>query len=279
MLSQIQMEMERAENALFVCLVGEEICRPGHFCGPMRRSYYLIHFVRKGCGYLRCGGQEYEIGSGQGFLILPEEETYYQASQENPWHYAWVGYQGMHAAELTAQGGLDAERRIFTAREPERLWKMMTDMQREARESPLTQVSALGNLLRFISLIAPVQNPLRSGSLARQYCEKAQWYLEGRYDRDVSIQETADFLGLSRSRLYRVMMEEMGCSPKELLSSIRMRHAARLLLTTTQTLEEIAHQVGLQTGQQLAVPFRKAYGQSPSSYRREGSSPPQREER
>lgn len=133
---------------------------------------------------------------------------------------------------------------------------------------PLTQLSALGNLLRMMSLIAPLNNPIAAVSPARQYCEKAQWYLEGRFDRDVSIQETADFVGLSRSQLYRVMMSQLACSPKELLLRIRMRHAQRLLTTTSLSLEDISRRVGLRTGPQLGAQFRGVFGVSPGRYRR-----------
>lgn len=259
---------EAAQRELFVCQCGEEACKPGHAFGPTVRSHYLIHFVLSGCGKLHCGDRVFPVTAGQGFLILPGEETYYQASHETPWHYAWVGYCGSHAEHLTRLAGLDGIHRVFTAQTPPLVWQVMAQMRQEAREMPLTQLSALGNLLRMMSLIAPLNNPIAAVSPARQYCEKAQWYLEGRFDRDVSIQETADFVGLSRSQLYRVMMSQLACSPKELLLRIRMRHAQRLLTTTSLSLEDISRRVGLRTGPQLGAQFRGVFGVSPGRYRR-----------
>lgn len=111
---------------------------------------------------------------------------------------------------------------------------------------------------------------------------KAKWYLEGRFDRDVSVQETADFVGLSRSQLYRVMMEQLGCSPRRLLAEIRIRHAQQLLKTTSLTMEEIARRIGLCTGAQFGTLFRSMQGISPGKYRqleREKEAAPQRLER
>lgn len=85
----------------------------------------------------------------------------------------------------------------------------------------------------------------------------------------MSIQETADFVGLSRSHLYRLMMAEFGCSPKALLMQIRMRHARQLLASTRLTLEDIAHRVGMQTGAQLGTAFRAYHGMSAGAYRRQ----------
>ena len=263
-------------NCLYTSL-GRKPVRPAMALAV--RSYYLIHFVRSGRGKLHCGGRVCPVGPGQGFLILPGEETYYQASFEQPWHYAWVGYRGTQAEYLTRMAGLDDMHRVFTPDDPALVWQAMEQMRREGRTLSLTQISAVGNLLRMISMIAPAHNPVVAGGTARQYCEKAKWYLEGRFDRDVSVQETADFVGLSRSQLYRVMMEQLGCSPRRLLAEIRIRHAQQLLKTTSLTMEEIARRIGLCTGAQFGTLFRSMQGISPGKYRqleREKEAAPQR---
>ncbi len=191
----LSFEDDALPRELFVCQFGEEACAPGYGFGPTVRSYYLIHFVRSGRGKLHCGGRVCPVGPGQGFLILPGEETYYQASFEQPWHYAWVGYRGTQAEYLTRMAGLDDMHRVFTPDDPALVWQAMEQMRREGRTLSLTQISAVGNLLRMISMIAPAHNPVVAGGTARQYCEKAKWYLKGRFDRDVSVQETADFVG------------------------------------------------------------------------------------
>lgn len=259
------------QHALLIRQFGEEQCRPSYAFGPHVREYYLIHFVVSGCGVLHCADGVHPVSAGQCFLILPDEETFYQADAGTPWHYAWVGYQGTQASAITSAAGLDERHRVMTAAHPQRAWQALEQMRTDARDLRLQQMSAIGSLLRFLTLIAP-ERPADASTLARHYCEKAQWYLEGRYDRDVSIQETADFVGLSRSQLYRVMMAELGCSPKTLLLQIRMRHACQLLSTTPLTLEGIAHRIGLQTGAQFGAAFKSFYGISPGEYRRMGGN-------
>jgi len=254
-------------NEIYICHFGEEACQPSHGYGPAQRDHYLIHFVVSGRGALYCDGRAWPVGPGQGFLILPGEETYYQADEKEPWHYAWVGYQGGLAGNITRSAGLDALHRVFTAPDASAAWEALLTMRHEGQVLRLSQMASAGNLLRFMALIAPGQDPDESVTSAAEYCSKAQWYLEGRYDRPVSVQETADFVGLSRSHLYRVMMEERGCSPKELLLRIRMWHAAQLLTATSLTLDEIARRVGLQTGSQLGTAFRGYFGISPGKYR------------
>lgn len=259
------------QHSLFIRQFGEERCQPSYAFGPHVREYFLIHYVVSGCGVLHCGGKSYSVTAGQGFLILPNEETCYQADANTPWHYAWVGYQGTQAKMITCAAGLDEMHRVFTALHPQEAWQALEQMRTDAKELRLLQMSAIGSLLRFLSLIAPEQNT-SAATLARQYCEKAQWYLEGRYDHDVSIQEAANFVGLSRSQLYRVMIMELGCSPKALLLQIRMQHACELLSSTNLTMESIAHRIGMQTSAQLGAAFKSFYGISPGEYRKNGDN-------
>lgn len=257
----------KVSEELYICSFGEEICRPLHAYGPAQRDHYLIHFVVSGKGSLLCGGKSWTVTAGQGFLILPEEETYYQADADEPWHYAWVGYRGAQAQMLTSMAGIDEDHRIFTAPEPQQVWAALLALRREAGALRLSQLAAAGGLLRFMALIAPEQDGCKEITPHQACCDKAIWYMEGSYDRAVSIQETADFIGLSRSQLYRVMMETCGVSPKKMLLSIRMRHAAQLLRDTALPLESVAHRVGLQTGAQLGAAFKAVYGVTPGTFR------------
>ena len=256
------------DDALYIVNFGEQICPPLHAYGPAQRTHHLIHFVVSGKGKFYYQDQVHTVEAGQGFLILPGEETYYQADVDDPWHYAWVGYRGTMAESITRAAGLHAAARIFTAPQTTAAWQVLTAMRNEARDLRLSQMAAAGNLLRFLALIAPPQDPQEPSASARTYCEKALWFLEGHFDRSVSVQETADFVGLSRSHLYRLMMEEYSCSPKDMLLRIRMRHAESMLRTTSMTLDDIAHCIGLQTGAQLGVAFRSVHGITPGQYRK-----------
>ena len=270
MLINYEFSSNGQEEELFICQCGEEICRPLHAFGPAERDHYLIHFVVSGCGTLYTKERSWPVQAGQGFLILPGEETYYQADSHTPWHYAWVGYRGRSAEAITRSAGLDALHRVLSPQDPSAAWETLARLREDARLLRLGQMAAAGSLLRFLAMIAPPADPHQETSPVRAYCDKAIWYLEGRYDRPVSIQETADFIGLSRSHLYRVMQEGCGCSPKEMLLRIRMRRAAQLLTGSRLTLDEIAHRVGLQTGAQLGVAFKRMYGLTPGTYRKGG---------
>ena len=57
---------------------GWEQCEPLHSYGPHARNHYLFHYVISGTGRLQSTDSqgvttEYQIRSGQGFLIYPKQ--------------------------------------------------------------------------------------------------------------------------------------------------------------------------------------------------------------
>ena len=88
------------QSSLTVYFCGKESCQPGHYFGPAVRPHYLIHVILEGKGIFQKSGVTYSLKKGDAFLIPPMESTYYQADQEDPWIYAWVGFDGKSCPEL-----------------------------------------------------------------------------------------------------------------------------------------------------------------------------------
>lgn len=65
---------------------GWERCAPSHSFGPAARTHFLFHYVISGTGTLYADDssgvtQTYQIKSGQGFMIFPNQITTYIADK------------------------------------------------------------------------------------------------------------------------------------------------------------------------------------------------------
>ena len=100
-------------GSLFLNCCGMSRTEPCHSFGPAIKPHYVIHFVLSGRGKLSIGGKEYFPEQGYGFLIPPEELVFYQADEENPWTYIWVGFNGSMADELLKAMGLSISSPVF----------------------------------------------------------------------------------------------------------------------------------------------------------------------
>lgn len=73
---------------IYTLFCGRQKCPSLYSFGPAVRECYLLHFCLDGCGDFYANDQHYHLEKGQGFLICPNELTFYQADEAHPWTYA-----------------------------------------------------------------------------------------------------------------------------------------------------------------------------------------------
>ena len=61
----------------------------------------------------------------------------------------------------------------------------------------------------------------------------------------------------------------LGQTPLEFIRTIKMKHAAKMLLQKTASIQDVMDTVGYSDHKTFAQVFRDTYGKSPSEYQRE----------
>jgi AraC family transcriptional regulator len=87
---------------------------------------------------------------------------------------------------------------------------------------------------------------------------------------DVSLGALASRAGLSRFHLHRVFSAATGETPANLATRLRLGRAAVLLLTTRNSILDIALACGFQSHETFARAFRRRFKMTPRSYRKRG---------
>lgn len=229
---------------------GYEYCRPGHDYGPVVRTYWLLHYVVSGHGHFEIGGQRFELGAGDIFVIPPEEASYYCASMEDPWHYIWVGFTAdklpvmlnyhIHCPELGS---------VFH--------KMLECLEMENGKSAFLAA----RLWDMMSVLLERQ----PGSV--DHVEKAIHCMHTEYMTGIGVQEVAERLNLERSYFSVLFKKKMGLSPQAYLMRLRMENAAKLLIQQGVSVSVAAACVGYSDIYNFSKMFRKYFGVSPRVYR------------
>lgn len=98
--------------------------------------------------------------------------------------------------------------------------------------------------------------------------EKILSYLSSHYMEKVTLRSLAEEMHFSTIYLSRVIKQKTGYTFLEILTNIRMYHAARLLRTTDYKVYEICDRVGLSDVHYFTQVFRKVYGMTPNDYKK-----------
>ncbi len=103
----------------------------------------------------------------------------------------------------------------------------------------------------------------------RLFKEKIEAFIKSRLgDPDLSVQDIAQEMAMSRSLLYLQTKNIMGCTPNNLIVEYRMEHAVRLMNDMGTNISDIAYSCGFSDPKYFARCFKKATGMTPSEYRK-----------
>ena len=108
-------------------------------------------------------------------------------------------------------------------------------------------------------------SPWKGGGGEAPFITRFKEAVESRLsDSELSIEELAADMNLSRVQLYRKVKAISGSSPVELLRTARLNRGYQLLLTTDKTISEVAYEVGFTAPSYFTKCFKDEFGISPS---------------
>lgn len=258
-------------GALYVNCCGVSKTEPLHSFGPALKPHYLIHYVLSGKGRAVIGGEEYQIESGCGFLITPDELAFYQADAEDPWTYAWVGFSGTQAAECMADIGLSVRQPVFWSEESEEIYRIVKDMMEHNTYDLSNDLRRNGQLSVFLSIVAKGTQVAEKSEAdrANAYVRRAISFIQSNYCNPIKVTDIADYVCINRSYLYTLFQNSMGMSPQQFLTTFRITKATELLQLTALPIESIAISCGYHDPLVFTKAFRQMKGMSPTGYRKE----------
>ncbi len=262
------------ELSIFNC--GLERCAPSQTWGPGIRDHYLIHLVVSGKGTFEVGGRTWAVSAGDLFFARPNQLIRYTADEQHPWEYSWVGFNGANAHKLAAQLPFSDKDPVHHTQDPEGMRLALNNIYSFRGLQPQDETAMVGYLYLFIAALMKETAAGRShaASSSSQYVLNAIKYIQFNYSHDISIDDVAKSVGVSRSHLYRVFMLNVGKSPINYLTDYRINEACKLLREGNLSIAEVAVSVGFFDQFYFSRVFKRAKGVPPSKYLAAPAAPP-----
>lgn len=253
-----------------VYFCGREKCDRGHAYGPALRTQYLFHYVVSGKGTFRTKDETYRLSAGQGFLICPDQLTYYEADRDDPWTYLWLGFDGTEATKILSDCGLSSANPIYTDRSGGELETTINAIIEAFERNQNDKYHILSLFYSAVALMQSETAVKRPGE--KSYVEKALDYLHHNYTYRIRIEDIARYVGLDRTYLFKLFVKHVGVAPQEYLIRYRLEHAADLLRGTKLSTTEIAYSCGFRDSPSFCKHFKKHYGIPPLHYRKQNAA-------
>lgn len=254
--------------SLSVYNVGYQKCDALHQWGPGIRDHFLIHYIISGRGFYEINGKKYSLESSDTFLVYPNQVATYYADQNDPWEYAWVGFNGSDALSIINATDFTREH-PFIQHTPDGD-TIMHQLLRiyEVRGNEFEHaVEMTGHLYTALALFMKSADRKSPSTSYNSYVQKAIEYISSNYSYPITVEDIAAYVGLSRSHLFRSFEKVLKQSPKEYLSGFRIKQSCMLLTTSDLSITAIANSVGFDNNLYFSKAFRKAKGVSPKMYR------------
>jgi AraC-like DNA-binding protein len=230
---------------------------------------YGLYFVVEGKGVYKRGGTEYPLEEGSCFSLYPNETASYCADADNELYVCWVRFNGADAKLLMSAADFTPQKPV---RQPINVSSAVEVVSgifvfRGYELYQLAQSTALlYGLMAFLIKGASVDpNDIPDGWTGVVYVQRSLDFIAENYSRNISVDDIAGAVGLSRSQLYRLFSAQIGVSPQKYLTEFRVREACNLLQKCQSTVKEISYAVGIEEAYFSSV-FKKIVGKTPSEY-------------
>jgi AraC-like DNA-binding protein len=144
------------------------------------------------------------------------------------------------------------------------LWDMKPLEPSVNQETTIVQEKTSDSSQDNVQEEAEQDNPADTSMFITRFKEVVEARLE---DSDVSVEDLAADMNLSRVQLYRKVKSITDASPVELLRTARLKKAYQMLLTTDKRVSEVAYAVGFTSPSYFTKCFKDEYGKVPGELR------------
>jgi len=97
--------------------------------------------------------------------------------------------------------------------------------------------------------------------------EKAFAFMQGNYDKDISLADVSKVVNMPEVSFSRFIKKRTGKTYVDSLNEIRLGHASRMLIDTTETIAEISYKCGFNNLSYFNRIFKKKNGCTPKEFR------------
>ena len=271
-----KLENNSLRRVLVECQLREEgFVMSSHHC----HSFFEIYYVDRGNCRFMVENNIYDRRQGD-FLLIPPDVLHYTRYLDGPCRKYGIYFRSddispQVSAAMPGGSSFFQETRIFQLPDAHHyqaellLDRMLTEEKIEDSRTEAMLYLQLQELLLFCSRNCSFLQdiPANIRTTDRQIVLAAR-YISDHYMEPISAADIASAAGFSPNYLSKRFREAAGIGVHEYLMFVRLQHAALDLVSTGDSITEIALRSGFSDSNYFKDAFKKKYGVTPSAYRK-----------
>lgn len=233
-----------------------------------RNDFDLIYTV-SGSGKMTWHNETVDLPPHSVCLIDCNDYHYYRTTSQNePWIHYYIHFNGQ-GINTYAPYLLDKLRVFFPAQEQIFLSHFETFQKNELRNDALSLSRINLMITEMINAMMTSRFDLSIPAFSEHYNSilPAYEYICQHYKTAITIDDLCHLCNMSKYYFMHIFKEAIGESPYQHLSRHRIDCAKQLLITTNESIENIAHEVGFANYSNFVIQFKKLTDVTPNEYR------------
>ncbi|MBF0811312.1 AraC family transcriptional regulator [Staphylococcus xylosus] len=231
----------------------------------------VLHIVTQGEGTFSYAGETYHLTAGDIFLLERGMEVEYKPSFSNPWTYYWVGMNGKQILNYLSRCSIVDSHVILgqDTTDIKNIIQLICKLSQSIESNNSNDILIMQYLYQLVYTLQEKfpKNFSVQVDIVNEDIQHAVDFINTNYQKHITVEDVAKSVNITRSHLYKLFKKNLGCSPKEYLTYIRMYHASQLLIHTSTLISDISRQVGYKDPLLFSKNFTKHFEISASEYR------------
>ncbi|KUP22529.1 helix-turn-helix domain-containing protein [Paenibacillus sp. DMB5] len=251
----------------------ESVKQPYAFNGLTRpdTNHVIFQYTLSGEGYIKIDGKIHTLSKETAFLVeIPGSHIYYYPEKNSdPWEFIWLNVRGPLATQIWRYT-LQQDGSVIHIPHDSHPISLLWNLYRSIQEQENSQLEVNTQLFHWILvmerwLISPDKIP--PGKNER--LNNAINFMKERLATNLSLDEVAEYVGISKHHLCRTFVKHMNITPIEYVKRRRLERAALFLKTTDWPINRIALESGFNSASYFGKVFRFYFRVSPQVYRQQ----------
>ena len=238
--------------------------------GRVLNEYQLL-YITNGNGIFTYGvdKQSCFITEGKMFFLMPGVWHTYMPLENSGWNEYWIGFKGPIIQNIVTEGFFINRPPVFNIGLNERIIDLYFKAIEIANEERAGYQQALSGIVMHILGLMYYRDKTRDfeDEVLINKINKAKVLMRESVYQDVTAEELSKSLNICYSGFRRAFKEFTGTSPTKYMVELKLNEAKMLLLTTPQSIKQIAIVLNFDNVDYFSVFFKKRTGYTPSDYR------------